>query len=237
MMMIKKDFKSKAPYFPSNGSYLINGYTSGMFRDVWHLLESGLNFTTLHFTNEAMAWGYAKKFHNGTKITTGLINQLFKKKIDVALAPTTLEPSTVDAVTFLPAMFDSVMVVAIPSTSVKERLDFTTFIKPFEFYLWIALFVAILINAICHSFFLEKAKYFVAKSCTYWWSSLKPFFGGSISIDSDNKISYKWLLIVHLISGYVIWIGYNSSLTSELVVVHKNYPFINLDTISSSSWR
>ena len=44
--IIKSEYKTHAPYFPQNQTYLVNEFTSGLFLDVWHLLEEHFNFTT-----------------------------------------------------------------------------------------------------------------------------------------------------------------------------------------------
>ena len=45
----KSEYKTKAPYFPNNETYLVNDYVYGICVDVLKELESELNFTTLIF--------------------------------------------------------------------------------------------------------------------------------------------------------------------------------------------
>ena len=61
-------------------------------------------------------------------------------------------------------------------------------------------------------------------------------FGGSSEEFSKNE-SYNVLRITSILCGYVIWISYNAALTSELMITEKSYPFVDLESLSSTSWR
>ena len=70
MMNVNKDFQTKAQYFPQNKTFLVNGFTSGLFHDVWQILEQRLNFTSLFYKREIRNWGKVTQFPNGTFVTT-----------------------------------------------------------------------------------------------------------------------------------------------------------------------
>ena len=224
LMILDSAYLTNAPYFPQNKTYFVNGYTSGLFQDVWSLLEKKLNFST---------YLYKPKVRNWNKI----INSVHRKEVDVAVAPLTLTVSRNELVSFLPKLFDKVMVVAIPSTSVEESLDFSTFSNPFTIFLWIAILVTISVISTLKSIALERTKTFLIKSYKYWWNSLTPFFGGESTIEQKGTTSYNIIIISSLLCGYVIWIAYNAALTSELLTTKKTYPFNDLETLTMSNWK
>ena len=71
-MILDNSYLKKAPYFANNQTYLVNGFTSGLFQDVWQILENQLNFTSLLYKPKHINWGHVEKQPNGTySITTG----------------------------------------------------------------------------------------------------------------------------------------------------------------------
>ena len=71
------DYVNKAPYFPNNQTYLVNGYTYGKYNDVLETLQSQLNFTTDLYKRKETAWGYIYPQPNGTYIGTGIKKTFF----------------------------------------------------------------------------------------------------------------------------------------------------------------
>ena len=62
-------------------------------------------------------------------------------------------------------------------------------------------------------------------------------FGGKpLTSNINHTNNYKTIMFSALLSGLVIWISYRASLTSELSVVFKKYPFNDLDSLSKSNY-
>ena len=61
-----------APYFSSNGTYEVTGFTYGLFNDVLDILQDCLNFTTVLYKRKEVAWGYIYPQPNGSYVGTGL---------------------------------------------------------------------------------------------------------------------------------------------------------------------
>ena len=236
-MLVNEAYKLDAPFFPKNKTYLVNGYTSGFFNDLWQLLEKKLNFTTKFYKPLTRNWGDAEMHKNGTLITTGIIGAIHEKKFDVAVTPLTLTKLRYEAVSFLPALVNLKVVVAIPSASIKESIDYTIYTRPLHVSLWISILITVIASSFSKSFCLEGLKSFFMNSYKYFWDSLRPFFGGSSSSESSSSGSYNAIIMTTLLSGYIIWIAYNASLTSELMVVKETFPFKDMDTIPSPNWR
>ena len=235
---IKSKYKTYAPYFPQNQTYLVNEFTSGLFLEVWDLLEEHFNFTTRLYKPLVTNWGNAKLFPNGTLVTSGMIASIHQQEVDVLVAPRTMNPTRLLVLDYLPPLNQEMITIAIPRASVREHLDFTTFLKPLHMSLWIAILLTALLISILKTVFDDRKKYFLLTSYRYWWDSLRPFFGGaSSSIGSSTAESYNILILTSLLSGFIIWISYNAELTSELLVVEKSYPFTDLESVALSNWR
>ena len=237
IMIVNKDFKTNAQYFPKNKTFLVNGFTSGLFHDVWQIIEQRLNFTSLFYKQRRTNWGNVIDLQNGTFLTTGLIKEVYKKKVDVVVAPLTIKSPRHLAVSFLPPLYQETMRIAIPNTAIVESLDFTTFFRPLHFTLWIAILLTIITVSLMKATVLEKKTQILFQLLKYCWDSTLPIFGGASSDDFKGTVSYKILLTTSLLSGYVIWTSYNAALTSELLITEKTYPFKDLESVSVTNWR
>ena len=224
MMIVNKDFKNFSLYFPQNKTYLVNGFTSGLFHDVWKVIEHNLNFTSLFYKPETINWGKVTKLSNGTFISTGILNYLQQRKVDVAVAPITIRSPRQEVVRFLPPIYSETMMIAISKSAVKESIELTGFLRPFHYSLWMIVFTTIMVTAFMKMIFLQEKSNMLFKFFKYNWDSTIPMFGGSSEELSKNG-SYNVLHITILLCGYIVWTSYNAALTSELMVTKKTYPF------------
>lgn len=70
------------------------------------------------------------------------------------------------------------------------------------------------------------------------WTTLMAYFGGiPLEISIDNRRTYKLTIFISLLSGLIVWIAYQSSLTSELAVIREKLPFEDLEGLARSSWK
>ena len=70
------------------------------------------------------------------------------------------------------------------------------------------------------------------------WNSLIAYFGGiPMEMSIDIRRSYRLTTFISLLGGLIIWIAYQSSLTSELAVVREKLPFEDLDGLAKSTWK
>ena len=51
------DYKTFAPYFPENETYLLNGFTYGLYHDVLEILQEHLNFSAQILKRRDGQWG------------------------------------------------------------------------------------------------------------------------------------------------------------------------------------
>ena len=100
----KPSFLTDAPYFPENETYLLNGFTYGIYHDVLNVLQDHLNFSTQLFKRKDGAWGMVYPQDDGTFRTVGFVGDLFLKKADFAIASVIILKDRAQFVDYLPAM-------------------------------------------------------------------------------------------------------------------------------------
>ena len=229
-MKFAENYTQEAPYFSQNKTYLMNGFTSGLISDVWNILEHHLNFSTLLFKDKKHVWGNAIELANGTIITTGIADDLFKKKVDVVIAPISMTPLRRQFFTYLPPIQDEMIGIVIPNSAVVESFDFQLFFKPLHIYLWISIIVTIIIVSVIMSMATRNGN-------IYLWSSFKIMFGGTPNEYVSDRGSKRVVVLTALITSVIIWTSYNASFTSELASVVEVYPFVDLESLALSDWR
>ena len=70
-----------------------------------------------------------------------------------------------------------------------------------------------------------------------WVSFIANFGKEPYETTIDDRRSYKTIVIISLLGGSVIWIGFYASLTSELAITVTKMPFNDLESLSKTNWR
>ena len=166
-----------------------------------------------------------------------MINEVYQKKIDVIVSPLTIKSPRHHVISFLPPLYQEIMVIAISSTAVLESWDFATFFRPLHYSLWVAILITVVTISVMKAIFLERKIQLLFESLKYFWDSTLPVFGGASTDLCMGRISSYILLITSLLNGYIVWISYNAALTSELMTTEKTYPFKDLESVSSTNWK
>ena len=92
-------------------------------------------------------------------------------------------------------------------------------------------------------FTLATAKMVMLEGCKcyklnqYLWSTVKAYLGEASNETCNAKSSVQILVLTSLLAGYIIWTSYNAFLTSELMVKEKEYPFVDMESLSSTDWK
>ena len=235
LMQFNDSYKSKAPYFPKNNTYLMNGYTFGIFNDVLHLLEEQLNFTCSLFTRKDTKWGKITRLSNGSIVGTGMLGDLYREKVDISVASLSMTLSRAKYISFLTPITNEVLSIVIPSSSVMEDYDFWLFFGPLHIATWMVILATAILVMILHV--IGTRDYRMISIPSTFWSSLMAFLGGSHLSDKSRNFPSKLITICLLLCGYVTWTSHNAFLTAELVSVKKVYPFTDLESISATNWR
>ena len=88
-VLLNETYRETAPYFPKNDTFLINNYISGLCQDILVELQNVLNFTTLLYKRSKVSWGVPKSSVNGTVYVSGIMGDLYYKRVDfVAMSMT-----------------------------------------------------------------------------------------------------------------------------------------------------
>ena len=95
-------YQTNAPYFPENETYLLNGFTYGVFQDVLDLLQDHLNFSAQIFKRKDGQWGMVYPQEDGTFKTVGFIGDLFLKNADFAIGNVIIFQHRAQFVDYLP---------------------------------------------------------------------------------------------------------------------------------------
>ena len=98
------DYKTFATYFPENETYLLNGFTYGLYHDVLEILQEHLNFSAQIFKRRDGQWGMVYPQKDGTFKTVGFIGDLFLKKADFAIGNVIIFQNRAQYVDYLPAV-------------------------------------------------------------------------------------------------------------------------------------
>ena len=65
-------YVEEAPYFPNNETYLVNGFTYGIFDDVFKIMEYTLNFSSVKYKRKEEDWGNMYTQPDGSVKGTGI---------------------------------------------------------------------------------------------------------------------------------------------------------------------
>ena len=238
-MDIVENYEEKLSYFQENKTFLANGFTYGIFNDIMKRLESQHNFTCMLYLqdpdNGQKQWGKVVFHKNGSTEASGMLGEVFLGKADIAVTSITIKTSRLQFLDFLPPMAPEVASIVVPTNAVTESLDFWLFASPLHLHLWIAILGTVFALATAKMVMLDGCKCF--KLNQYLWSTVKAYLGEASNETCNAKSSVQILVLTSLLAGYVIWTSYNAFLTSELMVKEKEYPFVDMESLSSTDWK
>ena len=134
----------EAPYVTiayDDSNYISLG---GLWGDIWQgMLEKMLNFSTKIMLSPDRQWGSLGE--NGTR--NGIVSRLMNIQSQVGLASFIQTESRMEVLDLSPALTEGAdrMFIKYPG----RGTSWTTFIEPFDFYLWSAIICLIVITIFC----------------------------------------------------------------------------------------
>ena len=234
-------YKETAPYYSENDTYLINGYTSGIYQDVLEIFEKRLNFSTLLYLRGDGVWGNVYHMTNGTTFGTGIIGDLYYNRVDLAIAPLYIKHSRGLYIDYLPPLDPYLIGIYTPRIGDSESYDFAAFLSIFSTELWVFILVSAFFIAGIKLFLLHmhggSVRIFIDTVVFLWTSFIANFGGKPPATKLDKKPSYRIVVFTSLLCGMLIWIGYRSMLIAVFSVTYKKYPFTDLEGFSKTDWR
>ena len=176
---------------------------------------------------------------NGSHITTGIIGDIYNKKVDIGVAPFGLNLERAIHVDYLTLLTPLIVGIYVEQFKAIELVDLQTFTAPFTLKLQITILTAsVFITIIKIITRYSFSSITIIETISFLWTSLIANFGGApSSMIIDANQSYKLTIFVSLCCGIVIWISYQAELTSELSTIDKEYPFTDLESFSKTNWK
>ena len=208
-LLLDSTYKTKAPFYPSNQTYLVNGYISGLYYDILHELEKHLNFKSVIYKRKVTSWGFVYPQDNGSFIGTGIVGDIYFKRADLIVAPLTATYSRSLHIDFMPPISPQIIALWIANQDSQEDFDFDTFLTPLNFDLWIAILFATLGLTFLKSYVLSNSKLTeikVSDVVCFSWTSFIGFFGGWTNCKL-TKLPFSFLYFVEQ------WYGLLTDLT------------------------
>ena len=141
------DFKSHVSYFSNNQTYDLTNIVTGAYIDILHSMEKIYNFSTKFYHRKDGKWG-SGILSNGTIGAEGMLLNLVEGSADM-VAPFTMMSSRLVFVDFGPVFTVDFLGLYIPRHSIWENIDWTIFVEPFNWRLWITLIAAASLFATC----------------------------------------------------------------------------------------
>ena len=229
--------------YPFNSKLKVHDVTkgiSGMYIKILRYFESELNFTTKIFKRKHDKWGIPIVHENGTIESSGMILDLKMKTFDLIVTSLAqvLERSYV--IDYLHPLTQTFGAFFIKRGVMKENYDFYVFTHPFQILTWISISILINIIVIILIFFSKGPKKSnITKGFIKTLLNTSMAFFGQFSLNSClNKFgSTRGVLFVTAITGNIVWMFYNATLTSELIEPNIVKPFNDFETFLQSGYR
>ena len=240
---IKIDNHKNAPYFSSNETYDVTGLVQGPIFNIWTILQNNLNFTTKIYSRMDKKWGVPIQHPNGSiSVPDGIIKDGMDGLADILLARLVMVSERYLAIDYLFPLKSHSNGIFVNKDSMKESLDFEVFQKPFDKWTWTALISSSLIVTISIVFTFKVLNQGNLKCLNFmdiFAKSLKANLGSaSFTTPITNKFhSLRMIILVALIAGNIIWIGYNGALLSKLIEPRFDKPFHDLESLAESNYR
>ena len=236
LMNADRSYTKKAPYFESNDTYLINGFTFGFINDVINELQSRLNFSVNLYKRRIESWGFVNHLPNGSYHGTGIVGDVFFKRVDMAVAPMNILQRRALYIDYFPPLLPDFVGIFIPT--VDEAKNLNTFILPYTPRLWIVIFITAIVftifKLILHYHYHSVR---IIDGICFLWTSYAAFLGGKpTKTQIDSKESYRLIIFFSLLCGLIVWSTYKAQLKASLTIVQKDYPFTDLESFTKTDW-
>ena len=85
-MKLDSIYSKEAKFFPSNETYLVTGFTDGIYHEILMALQNELNFTAQLYKRKKVAWGFVYPQPDGSYKGTGMVGDLFNGRVDMVVA-------------------------------------------------------------------------------------------------------------------------------------------------------
>ena len=226
---IKAETMPDEPYIIVNINNLelgIEKQIGGILGEIWHdNLEKTMNFTTLIRPSPDGHWG--AQLSNGS--WDGMINGIIQNRSHVGLAYFYWTLSRVSVVDFSQPISTEISQIFIKDPN--KVISWTTYIKPFDVYVWICIFILLLLMVIClYITYIFGPERNLNPSSFEFQNSFTIIFGSLVGQGSwldPKSMSTKIVLLTSFLFAVILITSFSAKLVSFSTVTEL--PFKGLD--------
>ena len=208
----------------------------GLWGDIWHgMLEKMLNFSTEIIISPDGQWG--SRGENGS--WNGIVSRLMKNQTQVGLASFIQTEARMGVVDLSPALTEGSdrMFIKYPG----RGTSWTTFIEPFDLYLWLSVICLILLIIMClFATYCVGVEQKINPGSFVLMNSFVTIWGSQIAQGSHlqpKSISTKLVFCTSFLLGVILLASYSAKLISFLAIVKVNIPFKTLEDVLDSEYK
>ena len=234
----KAETMNEPPYAVVNAAQLLTEEETqigGIWGEIWHgTLEKTMNFTTSIEPSPDRQWGSMNE--DGT--WNGIINGLIQNRTQVGLTSFYFTHARGMVADFSPAITEGTdqMFIKYPG----REASWTTYIEPFDFYLWVSLFFLLALMTFClASTYLFGPERNLNPDSFHFQNSILVICGSQVGQGSwldPKSLSSKLVFLTSFLFGVIIITSFSAKLISFLTVIKLTLPFTSLHDIQGTAY-
>ena len=131
-MKLHKNYTEIAEFFPNNDTYLVTGFTDGIYNDIVTGLQNQLNFTIQFYKRKKVAWGFVYPQEDGTYKATGMVGDLFFGRVDMVVASMVMLHQRALYIDYLVPLSKYTVGLFISKDATKGYIHYDIYFSPFR---------------------------------------------------------------------------------------------------------
>ena len=207
----------------------------GFYGEVWKVLENHFNFSTRMRMSPDLKWG--ARDENGE--WNGMVKEVYENRSHIAISVFTLSKARSEVVDLSPSLFqdDIQMFIKYP----ERESSWTTFIEPFDLYLWLSLLglLFLLSFTLSVTYHLGPEKKYNSESFTFsfnFFVALTAQMGQGSSIE-PKSFSTRMVFISIFFLSVIVITSYSSKMVAFLALIKIQPEIANLEEVPGSNFK
>ena len=131
-MKLHKNYTEIAEFFPNNDTYLVTGFTDGIYNEIVTGLQNQLNFTIQFYKRKKVAWGFVYPQEDGTYKATGMVGDLFFGRVDMVVASMVMLHQRALYIDYLVPLSKYTVGLFISKDATKGDIHYDIYFSPFR---------------------------------------------------------------------------------------------------------
>ena len=216
--------------YPEDGELRVGGF----YGDVWNVLENHLNFSTRIRMSPDLKWG--ARDENGR--WNGMVKEVYENRSHIGIS-LMLSKERSEVVDFSPSIFQDKIQMFIKYP--QRANSWTTFIEPFDLYLWVSLLglLFLLTFALSVTYHLGPEKKYNPGSFTFsfnFFMALTAQMGQGSSIE-PKSFSTRMVFITIFFLSVIVITSYSSKMVAFLAIIKIQPEIANLEEVPGSNFK